>query len=127
MHSRTSWNPPSRVYPRNLSSLWFNVSNAQSCDVLVGNRRNMGGLASHLLNVRVTGATMYNQDVRPNDKPQRNWQEIAAELSQEQDPQKVIQLSRELNDVMLEDERRKAQQRVQRRTKEPPASHPSHM
>ena len=48
----------------------------------------------------------------PGSCPKRSWQEIAAEISLERDPHKVTQLSRELNDAMLEEERRKAKDRL---------------
>jgi hypothetical protein len=59
---------------------------------------------------------MSNQSVpSPQDKPKRSWQEVAEELSQEYDTQKVIDLSHELNDVMIEDEKRKAQKHLKTR------------
>jgi hypothetical protein len=38
---------------------------------------------------------------------QRSWQEIAREVTQEQDSTKVRKLSAELNQALLEEERRK--------------------
>lgn len=49
----------------------------------------------------------------PPDVPRRSWQQIATELSREHDPQRIAELSRELNDVMLTEERRKVQERVE--------------
>jgi ribosomal protein L31E len=55
---------------------------------------------------------MAEENVVSEHKAKRTWQEVAAELSKEHDPQKVITLSRELNEAMLEEERRKAQERL---------------
>jgi hypothetical protein len=43
----------------------------------------------------------------------RSWQEIAQEVTQEQDPTKVRELSVELNQAMLDEERRKVRLRLQ--------------
>ena len=48
----------------------------------------------------------------PNNQSLRSWQEIAAELSQEHDSDRICELSHELNEAMLAEERRKAQERV---------------
>jgi hypothetical protein len=50
--------------------------------------------------------------VPSNEKPRRSWQEIAIDLSRESDPQKIAELSHEMNDAMLEDERLKARARL---------------
>jgi hypothetical protein len=42
----------------------------------------------------------------------RSWQEIAREVTQEQDPVKVRKLSAELNQAMLDEERRKVRVRL---------------
>lgn len=49
------------------------------------------------------------------EKYKRNWHEIASEGSQENDPVKIAELSQELNDAMLEEERRKAKERIEGR------------
>jgi hypothetical protein len=46
-----------------------------------------------------------------NSRPLRSWQEIAREVTQEQDPIKVRKLSAELNQAMLDEERRKVRLR----------------
>lgn len=51
------------------------------------------------------------------EKSKRNWHEIASEVSKENDPLKIAQLSHELNDSMLEEERRKAKERIERGVK----------
>ena len=56
---------------------------------------------------------MTENSLPARDNPRRSWQEIAAELSRENDPQRIVELSHELNEVMLEDERRKVQDRVE--------------
>jgi hypothetical protein len=48
---------------------------------------------------------------QPRASNKRRWQEIAAEVSQENDPQ-IEKLSHELNEAMLADERRKAEERL---------------
>lgn len=50
--------------------------------------------------------------VPSNEKPKRSWQEIAVDLSRENDPGKIAELSHELNDAMLDDERLKARTRL---------------
>ena len=55
---------------------------------------------------------MTDHRVPSNENPRRSWQEIAVDLSQENDPQKIAELSDELNDAMLEDERLKAKHRL---------------
>ncbi len=45
-------------------------------------------------------------------KTLRSWQEIAREVTQEQDPAKVRKLSAELNQAMLDEERRKVRLRL---------------
>jgi hypothetical protein len=40
-----------------------------------------------------------------NSENQRSWQEIAREVTQEQDPARVRKLSAELNQAMLDEER----------------------
>lgn len=57
---------------------------------------------------------MAEENVLPEHKSKRNWREVAVDLSKEHDPQKIITLSRELNETMLEDERRKAQERLKK-------------
>jgi hypothetical protein len=54
---------------------------------------------------------MTHQSLSPNENPKRSWQQIAIELAQEDDPQKIVQLSHEMNDLMLEEERQKVQVR----------------
>jgi hypothetical protein len=49
-----------------------------------------------------TGAAVPSPEV--NNKRRRSWQEIAAELSQENDAQKVVELSHELTEAMIEDQ-----------------------
>jgi hypothetical protein len=46
-----------------------------------------------------------------NDRTLRTWQEIAREVTKEDDPAKVRKLSVELNEAMLEEERRKVRLR----------------
>jgi len=46
-----------------------------------------------------------------NDRTLRSWQEIAREVTQEQDAAKVRKLSAELNQAMLDEERRKVRLR----------------
>ena len=46
-----------------------------------------------------------------NGRTLRTWQEIAREVTQEHDPAKVRTLSAELNQAMLEEERRKVRLR----------------
>jgi hypothetical protein len=46
-------------------------------------------------------------------KAARSWRDIAVELSHEQDPHRVTQLARELNEAMFEEEREKVRNRVQ--------------
>lgn len=46
----------------------------------------------------------------------RSWQEIPREVTQEQDPVKVRKLSAELNQAMLDEERREVRLRLQSRT-----------
>ena len=46
----------------------------------------------------------------------RSWQEIPREVTQEQDPVKVRNLSAELNQAMLDEERREVRLRLQSRT-----------
>jgi hypothetical protein len=47
-----------------------------------------------------------------DSKTQRSWQEIAREVAQEQEPAKVRRLSGELNQAMLNEERRKVRLRL---------------
>jgi hypothetical protein len=47
-----------------------------------------------------------------NSGTQRSWQEIAREVTQEQDPTKVRKLSVELNQAMLDEERRRVRFRL---------------
>jgi hypothetical protein len=53
------------------------------------------------------------QDIsQPADSEiRRSWQEIAREVTQEQDPARVRKLSAELNQAMLDEERRKVRLR----------------
>jgi hypothetical protein len=48
-----------------------------------------------------------------NSKTPRSWQEIAREVTQEQDPVKVRKLSAELNQAMLDEERLKVRLRFE--------------
>ena len=61
-----------------------------------------------------TGAAVPSPEV--NNKRRRSWQEIAAELSQENDAQKVVDLSHELTEA-IEDQKGKteAEERLKRR------------
>jgi hypothetical protein len=61
----------------------------------------------------VGGDPMAIQDMSQatNSKTQRSWQEIAREVTQEQDPTKVRKLSAELNQAMLDEERRRVRLR----------------
>lgn len=52
------------------------------------------------------------QAITRNGETKRTWQDIALELMQEQDHTKLIALCHELNDVMIEEERLKTQQRI---------------
>ena len=47
-----------------------------------------------------------------NGRTLRTWQEIAREVMQEHNPDKVRRLSAELNQAMLEEERRKVRLRL---------------
>ena len=42
----------------------------------------------------------------------RKWQDIASQLSREEDSEKMLALCHELNDAMLEEQRLKVQQRI---------------
>jgi hypothetical protein len=48
------------------------------------------------------------------EKPPRRWQAIAREVDQEQDVKKMLELTAELNQALLEEERRKVQRRLGR-------------
>lgn len=61
---------------------------------------------------------------RPNflsSKKTRPWRDIAAELRIEEDPEKILTLATELNDAMVEEERLRVQDRMERN---PPAEEP---
>ncbi|PYX28105.1 MAG: hypothetical protein DMG80_17255 [Acidobacteria bacterium] len=47
-------------------------------------------------------------------KPQRTWQDIEHEIEQEPDVKKMLKLTAELNNALLEEERRKVLQRLGR-------------
>ncbi len=47
-----------------------------------------------------------------SDAPFKRWQEIARDVEEEQNPDKIRALARELNEAMLIEERQKAQRRL---------------
>lgn len=52
---------------------------------------------------------------------QRRWREIAEELRTEEDQERILELVTELNDLMVEEERQKAKEPIERN---PPAQPP---
>jgi len=48
------------------------------------------------------------------EKPPRTWQAIARQVEQEQDVNKMLELSAELDQALLEEERRKVRRRLGR-------------
>ena len=52
--------------------------------------------------------------------PKRTWQEVTEALSHEHDPLKLHALIKELNHLLLEEERRKVMQRLGLRRTQPP-------
>jgi len=58
-----------------------------------------------------------------DQQPKRRWQEIAQQVTQENNPTKMIKLIKELNEAMLAEEREKVQPRLGIRiAAEPPAA-----
>lgn len=58
------------------------------------------------------------EEVDPTDTAseiKRKWRDIAHELSQEENPERVSVLMRELNDAMLAEERARARQKLRLR------------
>jgi hypothetical protein len=47
-----------------------------------------------------------------NQQTDRSWREIAAEMTHEQDTDKLLQLAKELNDTMQNEEREKVRKRL---------------
>lgn len=52
---------------------------------------------------------------------QRTWREIVEELRIEEDQERILELATELNDLMVEEERQKVKERIERN---PPAKPP---
>lgn len=54
---------------------------------------------------------------RPNlfrPQKERTWREIAEELRTEEDQERMLELVKELNDLMVEEERQKVKKRIER-------------
>ena len=49
----------------------------------------------------------------PDSLTRKKWQEIARDIEQEESPLKIRALAHELNEAMLNEERRKVAQRIQ--------------
>jgi hypothetical protein len=55
-----------------------------------------------------------------NIKPRSLWQDIAREVTQEKDPVKLLELTKELNDAMVAEEREKVLIRLGRKLRPKP-------
>jgi len=55
----------------------------------------------------------------PGKKPPRPWQDIATEITESSSSESLFELSEELNDAFLEEERRKVQERMASLAKHP--------